>query len=68
MANEREDEYIQFSNKPQQIVKINLNDDYTGEMQCKVCGSMHIAWRDHDGKYPPESLWCVYGCGLEDTD
>ena len=47
MANEREDEYIQFSNKPQQIVKINLNDDYTGEMQCKVCGSL-IAKRDHD--------------------
>ena len=31
---------------------MNLIDDCTGEMQCKVCGSVHIATRDNKGKYP----------------
>ena len=31
---------------------MNLIDDCTGEMQCRVCGSVHIATRDHHGKYP----------------
>ena len=29
---------------------MNLIDDCTGEMQCKVCGSIHIAKRDYNGK------------------
>ena len=33
---------------------MNLIDDCTGEMQCRVCGSVHIATRDNKGKYPPE--------------
>jgi hypothetical protein len=47
---------------------MNLIDDCTGEMQCRVCGSIHIAKRDDEGKYPPESLWCIHGCKSEDVD
>lgn len=47
---------------------MNLIDECTGEMQCKVCGSVHIAKREHDGKFPPESLWCIHGCRFEDID
>jgi len=47
---------------------MNLIDDCTGEMQCKVCGSVHIATRDNKGKYPPEALWCIHGCKSEDID
>jgi hypothetical protein len=33
---------------------MNLSDECIGEMQYKICGSVHIAKRDHNGKYPPE--------------
>ncbi len=47
---------------------MNLIDDCTGQMQCKVCGSVHIAKRNNEGNYDRESLWCIHGCKLEDAD
>jgi hypothetical protein len=48
---------------------MQLIDDDTGEMKCQVCGSVHFANReDGDHHYPPEALWCIHGCKLEDMD
>jgi hypothetical protein len=47
---------------------MQLIDDDTGEMKCKVCGAIHFAVRKKGDHYPPEHLWCIHGCKLEDID
>jgi hypothetical protein len=45
---------------------MNLIDECTGTMQCKIGGAVHIAKRTDDGTYDRESLWCIHGCRMED--
>jgi len=50
----------------QEVMKIV--DERTGEMKCSVCRAVHVVGREDGRHYPPESLWCIHGCRLEDTE
>ena len=47
---------------------MKLIDPHTGLMECKVCGSTHVAniKPDSGGKYYRGSWQCVNGCKLPD--
>ncbi len=45
---------------------MRLLDPSTGLMECKICGSRHMANRVGGGKYYRGSWQCQNGCKLED--
>jgi hypothetical protein len=47
---------------------MQLIDGDTGKMKCKVCGAVQFASRKEGEHYPPDILWCIHGCKLEDMD
>jgi hypothetical protein len=49
---------------------MKLIDPYTGEMECKVCGSTHFAniKPRSGGRFYRGSWQCVYGCELPEKN
>jgi hypothetical protein len=47
---------------------MKLIDPYTGLMECKVCGSRHLANLKSGGNYIRGSWQCMNGCRLEDLE
>ena len=47
---------------------MDLVDKETGEMKCRVCGAVRFVRRKEGSRSPPEELWCIHGCRMEDLD